>query len=73
VNDKLAERDGFTEGLARVRAASDAEFEAAGGTLSEIPWCRRPGCTRRAAYRGAQYCGAACSEMRDVPKTPGEN
>ena len=71
VNDALAAENGHTADLARVRAASDAEFVSAGGTLPEIPRCQRAGCTRRAAYRGAQYCGAVCSELRTTRKVAG--
>lgn len=31
--------------------------------------CARIGCSEQVAYPGAEYCGAACSEQRKVPKT----
>ena len=33
------------------------------------PTCKREGCPNPLAYPDAEYCGAACSELRKEPKT----
>ncbi len=30
--------------------------------------CKREGCDKPVCYVGAEYCGAACSAQRNIPK-----